>query len=112
MRRNDCIVDCVGPDCEGCRKYKTAESMKTSEPKPTKEEIKQKIASDNGFDNWYHLLTCADESFIESCVDEYAEAFHKEKLRGELILYDEYLDEYVDHKRSKLRVETYLKYLK
>jgi hypothetical protein len=39
MKRNDCIVDCIGPDCEGCRDYKTAKSMKPSETKPTKEEI-------------------------------------------------------------------------
>lgn len=34
MRRKDCIVDCVGPDCEGCRNYKTRQM---------KDEIKDKI---------------------------------------------------------------------
>jgi hypothetical protein len=30
MRREDCIIDCVGPDCEGCSKYK----VKEQEPEP------------------------------------------------------------------------------
>ena len=28
MKGNDCVVDCIGPDCEGCRHYKTVKKMK------------------------------------------------------------------------------------
>lgn len=66
--------------------------MKTSEPKPTKEEILAK-----------HGYKCAidvkdKDKFIEAFVNplleamqEYAEQFHKEKMREELKLFNDWM---------------------
>jgi predicted house-cleaning noncanonical NTP pyrophosphatase (MazG superfamily) len=66
--------------------------MKTSEPKPTKEEILAK-----------HGYKCAidvkdKDKYIEAFVNpfleamqEYAEQFHKEKLRGELKAFNNFV---------------------
>jgi hypothetical protein len=31
MKRKECIIDCVGPDCEGCQRFKPEESSKGAE---------------------------------------------------------------------------------
>lgn len=82
--------------------------MKTSEPKPTKEEILAK-----------HGYKCAidvkdKDKFIEAFVnplleamDEWAEIYHKEKLREELIKFAEWYDGDIIPK--ELIVDKYLK---
>ena len=51
--------------------------MKASEPKPTKEEILEKHTKDS---QWYAPVC---DARILKAMQEYAEAFHKEKLRDE-----------------------------
>jgi len=46
---------------------------------------------------------------IKQTMEQYASQKPEINLREELIKYDEYLDEYVDHKRSEVRVDIYLK---
>jgi hypothetical protein len=58
--------------------------MKTSEPKPTKEEI-LKSKFKNSFLDLDYL-----ELYLEA-MQEYAEQFHKEKLRGELKAFNNFV---------------------
>jgi hypothetical protein len=58
--------------------------MKTSEPKPTKEEI-LKSKFKNSFLDLDYL-----ELYLEA-MQEYAEQFHKEKLREELKLFNDWM---------------------
>lgn len=51
-----------------------------------------------GFPGWWE----------DDTVQEMMDAYASEVLRDELIKYDEYLDEYIDHKRSEIRVDEYL----
>jgi hypothetical protein len=74
--------------------------MKTSEPKPTKEEI-LKSKFKNSFLDLDYL-----ELYLEA-MQEYAEQFHKEKLREELIKFAEWYDGNIIPK--ELIVEKYLK---
>ena len=77
--------------------------MKTSEPKP--EEILKKYTFGDPAKLW------ADDA--EKAMQEYAESYHKEKMREELILYDEYLDEHVENEKSKVcKIKRFSDYLK
>jgi hypothetical protein len=58
--------------------------MKTSEPKPTKEEI-LKSKFKNSFLDLDYL-----ELYLEA-MQEYAEQFHKEKMREELKLFNDWM---------------------
>jgi hypothetical protein len=49
------------------------------------------------------------QKLFESEISALQEAEPEINLRDELIKYDEYLDEYVDHKRSEVRVDMYMK---
>jgi hypothetical protein len=42
------------------------------------EEIKQKIAIENGFDNWEQLLEHGDMEYIPDCVDEAIKTFARQ----------------------------------
>jgi hypothetical protein len=74
--------------------------MKTSEPKPTKEEILKSKFKSSFLDLDYLEL------YLEA-MQEYAEQFHKEKLREELIKFAEWYDGDIIPK--ELIVEKYLK---
>jgi hypothetical protein len=58
--------------------------MKTSEPKPTKEEILKSKFKSSFLDLDYLEL------YLEA-MQEYAEQFHKEKLRGELKAFNNFV---------------------
>lgn len=58
--------------------------MKTSEPKPTKEEILKSKFKSSFLDLDYLEL------YLEA-MQEYAEQFHKEKLREELKLFNDWM---------------------
>jgi hypothetical protein len=95
MRRENCITVCIGPDCEGCRNYKT-EVMKTAE-----DYIKEKWGVEWLSHDW-------EAGDVIDALDEYA----KEVLREELIKYDKWCAKHwiePDINTAEKNVDGYLK---
>lgn len=52
LRRADCIIPCIGPDCEGCRNYQLKQEEKTVSDECKKCIFREHYYNDNnGFDD-------------------------------------------------------------
>jgi hypothetical protein len=95
---------------ELCKFYKDVEDipLKTSEPKP--EEILNKHMNrlPPEYVNYIPKRERDRYQFTLEAMQEYAEVYHKEKLREELINYDRYICR-LDTRTSEHSVDEYLK---